>query len=142
MPPPSAHRIYVLTLASALRRAGHDVRFFASVGSAAVRLDPDRVPLQSDGADGARRGVAGQLLRWATLGTGKGWRYARACHRQLGEVDVIHEHFGLLQRGGVWLRRWTGVPYVLHVHSDDLDELRLTHGGPPFPFSAALRMQC
>jgi glycosyltransferase involved in cell wall biosynthesis len=50
------------------------------------------------------------------------YRMAEAGRRQLRGYDLIHERFNLLAMGGAWASRKLGIPFVLEVNADLLEQ--------------------
>lgn len=50
------------------------------------------------------------------------YRTFDACRQNLQDHDVIHERYNLLAFGGAWASRKLGIPYVLEVNADLLEE--------------------
>jgi glycosyltransferase involved in cell wall biosynthesis len=68
-------------------------------------------------------------LKLPYLGIFDSFRIFDACRRNLRGHDVIHERYNLLSFGGAMAGRKLGIPYVLEVNADLLEE-RQAHGNP------------
>lgn len=113
-------RVHIASLTDALCTRGHEV----------VMCGPD------DGGDGkldasSRRGAAALLP--APLYEGAEYGYSFPAYRRLAAVasrsapDILYERYNLFFHAGVWLKRKTGLPFVLEVNAP-LAQERADHG--------------
>src|SRR5262245_16515160 len=125
LPENLGHRIYILALAAALRRAGHDLTIL-NLGDAATHSVTAHGAIDIPVSGGRRFALRAMesasrrlspLPEHINLGMIDSLRFADACRRMLEHCDVLHEHAGLLQWGGAQAARGLRRPYVLHVHS-------------------------
>lgn len=70
-----------------------------------------------------------KALRLPYLALFDSYRIYDAARHNLRGFDVIHERYNLLAFGGAWASRRMGIPYVLEVNSDLLEE-REAQGTP------------
>jgi glycosyltransferase involved in cell wall biosynthesis len=61
-------------------------------------------------------------LRFPYLALFDSYRMAEASHINLKGFDLIHERFNLLALGGAWASKKLGIPFVLEVNADLLEQ--------------------
>ena len=138
---PQAAQIHIYHTMRGLQRAGHKVSLLALQGRQ-VLCTPDLQVFKSD-----ERAIShyGQL-EWSGTAVFKGlesgirrlqselhfpylalfdsYRMAEAGSINLKGYDLIHERFNLLALGGAWASKKLGVPFVLEVNADLLEQRR------------------
>ena len=136
---PLAAQIHIYHTIRGLQQAGHLVSLIALQGRQVLHTQDLQVFRQAErSADdycdtgwsgtalfklvesGVRRLQA--VLRLPYLGLFDSLRMAAACSINLKGYDLIHERFNLLALGGAWASRKLGIPFVLEVNADLLEQ--------------------
>ncbi len=122
-----------------LQRAGHQVTLVALQGRQ-VLCTQDLLIFKSEpqlASDYARLGLSGtplfkgfesgvrrlqSELRLPYLALFDSYRMGEAGSRNVKGFDLIHERFNLLSLGGVWASRKLGIPLILEVNADLLEQ--------------------
>lgn len=136
---PLAAQIHIYHTMRGLQRAGHKVSLLALQGRQ-VLFTEDLQVFKSDqltsshysqaGLSGARpfkwfeSGVRRlqNLLHFPYLALFDSYRMAESCALNLKGYDLIHERFNLLALGGALASRKLGIPFVLEVNADLLEQ--------------------
>jgi glycosyltransferase involved in cell wall biosynthesis len=136
---PFAVQLHIYHQLHGLQQAGHRAALVALQGRSVLCTDSLRV-FQSDGltaGDFGKLGLSGSKLfklfesavrrvqrelSLPYLALFDSYRTYDACRRKLKGYDVIHERYNLLAMGGAWASRRLGIPYVLEVNADLLEE--------------------
>jgi glycosyltransferase involved in cell wall biosynthesis len=122
-----------------LKRKGHEVTLLALQGRQVLctrdlhAFKTDKLPAR----EYARLGLSGNSL-FKRLESGirrlqsefhapylalfDSYRMAESASINLGGIDLIHERYNLLALGGAWASRKLGVPFVLEVNADLLEQ--------------------
>ncbi len=129
---PSASVLHIQAVVRALGRQGHSVRTVTLDGTRARWSDdldsweicpaPPRAPL-ARGFESVVRGLQGRL-HLPYLNLFESDRFARACTSCLAGCDVLYERYWLMNAGGVLAARRLGIPIVLEVNGDVLEEYK------------------
>jgi glycosyltransferase involved in cell wall biosynthesis len=132
--------VHIKAIIRYLRQAGHQVTF--------VALKPARRVICTDEVTDDREALVGwtnnrlfrllesavrraqRVLRLPYLALFDSLRFYDACIHNLRGYDVFHERFTRLSIGGVLAARRLGVPIVLEVNADTLDEWDSFGQGP------------
>jgi glycosyltransferase involved in cell wall biosynthesis len=115
--------VHIEEMIAAMRRLGHEV----------VVVAPKAAQSSAFGSDGGLAARIKQLLPGA-LYEALELGYSLYAYRRLKQAylahrpDVLYERYNLFFLPGLWLKRRTGVPYILEVNSPLADE-RAAHGG-------------
>lgn len=136
---PQAAQLHIFHTIRGLQRAGHDVTLLALQGRDVLYtgdlevFSRDKVPATHY----ASQGLSGSLLfkrfesgvrrlqsavHFPYLALFDSFRMAEAGIRHLKGFDLIHERFNLLALGGAWASKRLGVPFVLEVNADLLEQ--------------------
>lgn len=136
---PFAVQLHIYHQIHALQQAGHQVSLLALQGRQVLctrNLHVFRHKELSD-RDFGKLGLSGAKLfkvvesairrmqvafRLPYLAVIDSYRTCDACCRNLQGYDLIHERYNLLAFGGAWASRRLGIPYVLEVNADLLEE--------------------
>ncbi len=136
---PQAAQLHIFHTIRGLQQAGHEVTLFALQGREVLCtgdlrvFEQDSLPAThyaSTGLSGTRwfkRFESGvrrlqSILRFPYLALFDSFRMAEAGFRHLKGFDLIHERFNLLALGGAWASRRLGIPFVLEVNADLLEQ--------------------
>jgi glycosyltransferase involved in cell wall biosynthesis len=143
---PKAAQLHIHHTIRGLQEAGHDVTLLALQGRQ-VLCTEDLQVFRADGLPGRHyaglgitgsawfRGFESGVRRLQTtfhlpyLALFDSYRMAEAASIHLTGFDLIHERFNLLALGGAWASRRLGIPYVLEVNADLLEQ-RKFKGSP------------
>ena len=138
---PQAAQLHIYHTIRGLQRAGHGVTLLALQGRQVLCTQDLRV-FESDtrfASHYGRLGLSGtglfkrfessgrrlqSELRLPYLAWFDSYRMMEAGCNNLRGVDLIHERFNLLALGGAWASRRLGVPFVLEVNADLLEQRR------------------
>lgn len=138
---PQAAQLHIYHTIRGLHKAGHEVTLVALQGRR-VLCTGDLEVFNSDklpASQFAQLGLSGSSLFKAFesgvrrlqselhlpyLALFDSYRMAEAGHRNLHGFDLIHERFNLLSLGGAWSSRKLGIPFVLEVNADLLEQRR------------------
>ncbi len=136
---PQAAQLHIYHTILGLQRAGHQVTLLALQGRQVLCTGD----LQVFKSDKALPGSYGQLgltgsglfkllessvrrlqsgLHLPYLALFDSYRMAEAAFQNLKGFDLIHERFNLLALGGAWASRKLGIPFVLEVNADLLEQ--------------------
>jgi glycosyltransferase involved in cell wall biosynthesis len=136
---PRAAQLHIYHTIRGLHQAGHDVTLLALQGRQVLCTKDLRV-FKSDKLSAGhygRQGLSGSALfklfesgvrRLQTefhlpyLALFDSYRMAEASSKNLRGFDLIHERFNLLALGGAWASRRLGIPFVLEVNADLLEQ--------------------
>jgi glycosyltransferase involved in cell wall biosynthesis len=136
---PQAAQLHIYHTIHGLQQAGHQVTLMALQGREVLCTD-DLQLFRSDlrvsnnyaglGLSGTRpfkqleSGLrrAQSALRLPYLALFDSYRLAEAGRRQLKGFDLIHERFNMMALGGAWASRTLGIPFVLEVNADLLEQ--------------------
>jgi glycosyltransferase involved in cell wall biosynthesis len=136
---PQAAQLHIYHTIRGLQQAGHDVTLLALQGRQVLFTEDlqvfktDRLPashyagLGTSGTGLFRRFESG-VRRFQTtfhlpyLALFDSYRVAEAGSIHLTGFDLIHERFNLLALGGAWASRRLGIPFVLEVNADLLEQ--------------------
>jgi glycosyltransferase involved in cell wall biosynthesis len=136
---PQAAQIHIYNTIHGLQRAGHKVSLLALQGRQVLYTDDLRV-FRSDQLTASHYGQAGMSgtvpFQWFESGIRRlqtaahlpylalfdSYRMAEAGYINLKGYDLIHERFNLLSLGGAWASRKLGIPFVLEVNADLLEQ--------------------
>jgi glycosyltransferase involved in cell wall biosynthesis len=138
---PQAAQLHMYHTIRGLQRAGHEVALLALQGRQVLCTKDLQVfrsgPLQPghygqlglSGTDLFRRFESGvrrlqSELHLPYLALFDSYRMAEAGSINLKGYDLIHERFNLLALGGAWASRKLGIPLVLEVNADLLEQRR------------------
>jgi glycosyltransferase involved in cell wall biosynthesis len=138
---PQAAQIHIYHTMRGLQHAGHQVSLLALQGRQ-VLCTPDLQVFKNDGRTTSHYGQLG----WSGTSVFKGfesgirrlqselhfpymalfdsYRMAEAGSINLKGYDLIHERFNLLALGGAWASKKLGIPFVLEVNADLLEQRR------------------
>ncbi|MEX2030622.1 MAG: glycosyltransferase family 4 protein [Anaerolineales bacterium] len=143
---PFAVQVHIYHQIHGLQQAGHHVNLLALQGrrvlcTSNLQVFKDNHPPESDygklGLSGTKafkvvesaiRRVQAEL-KIPYLALFDSYRTYDACSQNLQSHDVIHERYNLLAFGGAWASRRLGIPYILEVNADMLEE-RQAQGNP------------
>jgi glycosyltransferase involved in cell wall biosynthesis len=138
---PQAAQVHIYHTMQGLQRAGHHVSLLALQGRQ-VLFTPDLQVFKSDertSAHYSRLGASGTFaferfesgirrlqseLHFPYLALFDSYRMAEAGTRNLKGYNLIHERFNLLALGGAWASKKLGIPFVLEVNADLLEQRR------------------
>jgi glycosyltransferase involved in cell wall biosynthesis len=143
---PHAAQLHIYHTIRGLQEVGHEVTLLALQGRRVLcttdlqvfktdnLLDSHYGQLGLSGTVPFRRFESGvrrlqSELRLPYLALFDSYRMAEASYKNLKGFDLIHERFNLLALGGVWASRRLGIPYVLEVNADSLEQ-RKFKGAP------------
>jgi glycosyltransferase involved in cell wall biosynthesis len=136
---PQAAQLHIYHTLRGLQQAGHEAALVALQGRRVLCTQDLRVfqveclPSEHD----ARLGLSGAApfqavesgirrlqseLRLPYLALFDSIRMAEAGSRNLRGIDLIHERFNLLALGGAWASKRLGVPFILEVNADLLEQ--------------------
>ena len=136
---PQAAQLHIYHTMRGLQQAGHEVKLLALRGRQILYTND----LHIFSSDNLHDGHYGQLgfsgtalfkrfeslirriqseLSFPYLALFDSYRVAEAANRNLKGIDLIHERFNLLALGGVWASRKLGIPLVLEVNADLLEQ--------------------
>ncbi|HET6598295.1 MAG TPA: glycosyltransferase family 4 protein [Anaerolineales bacterium] len=136
---PQAAQIHIYHTMHGLQRAGHEVSLLALQGRQ-VLCTPDLQVFKNDERDGGHYGQLGwsgtagfkgfesgirrlqSELHFPYLALFDSYRMAEAGKINLKGYDLIHERFNLLALGGAWASKKLGLPFVLEVNADLLEQ--------------------
>lgn len=137
---PGAAQLHILHTLRSLRRRGHQVALLANQRKQRVLLSEEFNELIPSTPDSyAELGLSGttpfrraesSIRRIQTavgfpyMGLFDSFRMYDACQRNLAEFDILHERYNLLSIGGVLASIRLGVPFVLEVNADLLEQRR------------------
>jgi glycosyltransferase involved in cell wall biosynthesis len=138
---PHAAQIHIYHTMRGLQRAGHKVSLLA-LQRRQVLCTPDLEIFRSEERTASHYGQLGwsgtaafqrlesgirrlqSLLRFPYLALFDSYRMAEAAYLNLKGYDLIHERFNLLALGGAWASKKLGIPFVLEVNADLLEQRR------------------
>jgi len=138
---PQAAQIHIYHTMRGLQRAGHNVSLLALQGRQ-VLFTPDLQVFKSEERSASQYGQLGRSgtgvfkgfesgirrlqseLHFPYLALFDSYRMAEAGRINLKGCDLIHERFNLLALGGAWASRKLGIPFVLEVNADLLEQRR------------------
>jgi glycosyltransferase involved in cell wall biosynthesis len=138
---PQAAQIHIYHTMRGLQRAGHNVSLLALQGRQ-VLFTPDLQVFKSDERTARHYGQLGwsgtapfkvfesgirriqSELQLPYLAMFDSYRMAEAGSINLKGYDLIHERFNLLALGGAWASKKLGIPFVLEVNADLLEQRR------------------
>ena len=138
---PQAAQIHIYHTMRGLQRAGHKVSLLALQGRQ-VLFTPDLQVFKSDERTVSHYGQLGwsgtapfkvfesgirrlqSELQLPYLALFDSYRMAEAGSINLKGHDLIHERFNLLALGGAWASKKLGIPFVLEVNADLLEQRR------------------
>ena len=138
---PQAAQIHIYHTMRGLQRAGHKVSLLALQGRE-VLFTPDLQVFKSDERTASHYGQLGvsktvpfklfesgirrlqSELQLPYLALFDSYRMAEAAAINLKGYDLIHERFNLLALGGAWASKKLGIPFVLEVNADLLEQRR------------------
>jgi glycosyltransferase involved in cell wall biosynthesis len=136
---PQAAQLHIYHTIRGLQQAGHQVNLVALQGRQVLCTQDLRV-FKSDRqltSDYARLGLSGTSsfkliesgvrrlqseLRLPYLALFDSYRMGEAGSKNLKTFDLIHERFNLLSLGGVWASKKLGIPLILEVNADLLEQ--------------------
>jgi glycosyltransferase involved in cell wall biosynthesis len=136
---PQAAQLHIYHTIRGLQQAGHRVILVALQGREVLCTQELQV-FKSDrqlASDYAQLGLSGTTpfklvesgvrrlqaeLRLPYLALFDSYRMGEAGSKNLKAFDLIHERFNLLSLGGVWASRKLGIPLVLEVNADLLEQ--------------------
>ncbi len=136
---PHAAQLHIYHTIHGLQRAGHQVTLLALQGRQ-VLCTQDLQVFKSDkllASHYAQLGLSGTALfkRFESsvrrlqselhlpyLALFDSYRLGEAGYKNLKGFDLIHERFNLLASGGAWASRKLGIPFVLEVNADLLEQ--------------------
>jgi len=136
---PNAAQLHIYHTIRGLQQAGHEVALLALQGRQVLftrdlqAFKSDKLPASHYGQmglsgsalfkrfeSGARRIQSG--LHFPYLALFDSYRMAEAGSINLKGFDLIHERFNLLALGGAWASKRRGIPFVLEVNADLLEQ--------------------
>jgi glycosyltransferase involved in cell wall biosynthesis len=138
---PQAAQIHIYHTMRGLQRAGHKVSLLALQGRQ-VLFTPDLQVFKNDERTASQYGQLGvsktvpfklfesgirrlqSELQLPYLALFDSYRMAEAAAINLKGYDLIHERFNLLALGGAWASKKLGIPFVLEVNADLLEQRR------------------
>jgi glycosyltransferase involved in cell wall biosynthesis len=143
---PQAAQLHIYHTIRGLQRAGHEVTLLALQDRQVLRtkdlhvfksdklLPRHYAPLGLSGTGMFKQFESGirrlqSELHLPYLGLFDSFRMAEAGSINLKAFDLIHERFNLLALGGAWASRKLGIPFVLEVNADLLEQ-RKFKGNP------------
>jgi glycosyltransferase involved in cell wall biosynthesis len=136
---PQAAQLHIYHTIRGLQRAGHEISLLA-LQRRDVLFTTDLQIFHSDkllASHYAHLGLSGTApfkrfesgvrrlqseLHFPYLALFDSYRMAEAGYINLKGYDLIHERFNLLALGGVWASRKLGIPFVLEVNADLLEQ--------------------
>jgi glycosyltransferase involved in cell wall biosynthesis len=136
---PQAAQLHIYHTIRGLQRTGHEVTLLALQGRH-ILCTQDLQVFQSDkllASHYGRLGLSGNaLFKWFESGARRlqselhlpylalfdSYRMAEAGSINLKGFDLIHERFNLLALGGAWASKKLGIPFVLEVNADLLEQ--------------------
>lgn len=136
---PQAAQLHIYHTMRGLQRAGHEVTLVA-LQERQVLCTQDLQVFKSDRqltSDYARLGLSGTIpfklfesgvrrlqseLRLPYLALFDSYRMGEAGSKNLRGFDIIHERFNLLSLGGAWASKKLGIPLILEVNADLLEQ--------------------
>jgi hypothetical protein len=136
---PHAAQLHIYYTMRGLQQAGHQVTLLALQGRQ-VLCTKDLQIFKSDKRLASHYGQLGlsgtRLFKWLESGIRRlqselylpylalfdSHRIAEASFINLKGFDLIHERFNLLALGGAWASRKLGIPFVLEVNADLLEQ--------------------
>jgi glycosyltransferase involved in cell wall biosynthesis len=136
---PQAAQLHIYHTIRGLQQTGHEVTLLALQGRQ-VLCTQDLQVFQSDkllASHYGRLGLSGTaLFKWFESGARRlqselhlpylalfdSYRMAEAGAINLKGFDLIHERFNLLALGGAWASKKLGIPFVLEVNADLLEQ--------------------
>lgn len=136
---PQAAQLHIYHTIHGLQQAGHQVSLLALQGRQALYTD-DLDVFKSDERLASHYGQLGlsgtalfkgfesgvrrlqSELRFPYLALFDSYRTAEAGYKNLKGIDLIHERFNLLALGGAWASKKLGIPFVLEVNADLLEQ--------------------
>lgn len=136
---PQAAQLHIYHTIHGLQEAGHEVSLLALQGRQVLWTNDLQVfksdklpatyyaPLGLSGTAGFKRFESGvrrlqTAFKLPYLALFDSYRMAEAGRKHLKGFDVIHERFNLLALGGAWASRRLGIPFVLEVNADLLEQ--------------------
>jgi glycosyltransferase involved in cell wall biosynthesis len=139
---PQAAQLHIFHTIQGLQQAGHEVTLLALQGRQVLctedlevfkndkRLPSHYASLGLSGNSLFKRFESGirrlqSIVHFPYLALFDSYRMAEAGVRHLKGVDLIHERFNLLALGSVWASRRLGIPFVLEVNADLLEQRKL-----------------
>ena len=138
---PLAAQIHIYHTMQGLQCAGHQVSLLALQGRQ-VLFTPDLQVFKSSERTASHFGQTGwsgttmfkrfesgvrrlqNVLHIPYLALFDSYRMAQAGYINLKGYDLIHERFNLLALGGAWASKKLGIPFVLEVNADLLEQRR------------------
>ena len=138
---PQAAQLHIYHTMRGLQRAGHKVSLLALQGRR-VLCTQDLQVFESDQLTASHYGQTGwsgtavfkrfesgirrlqSILHFPYLALFDSYRMAEAGYINLKGYHLIHERFNLLALGGAWASRKLGIPFVLEVNADLLEQRR------------------
>jgi glycosyltransferase involved in cell wall biosynthesis len=135
----NAAQLHIYHTIGGLQHVGHEVTLLALQGRQ-VLCTQDLGVFNSDRLQAShygRLGLSGTaLFKWIESGIRRlqgrlrfpylalfdSYRMAEAGYKNLQGFNVIHERFNLLALGGAWASRKLGIPFVLEVNADLLEQ--------------------
>ena len=138
---PHAAQIHIYHTMRGMQHAGHKVSLLALQGRRVLftqdlqvftseRLTDDHFGQTGWSGTDVFKGIESGLrrlqseLRLPYLALFDSYRMAEAGHINLKGFHLIHERFNLLALGGAWASRKLGIPFVLEVNADLLEQRR------------------
>ena len=136
---PHAAQLHIYHTIHGLQQAGHDVSLLALQGRQ-VLYTKDLQVFKTDKPPASQYGQLGwsgtSLFKWLESGLRRlqrqlhipylalfdSCRMAEASVINLKGFDLIHERFNLLSLGGAWASKRLGIPFVLEVNADLLEQ--------------------
>ena len=143
---PNAAQLHMYHTIRGLQRTGHEVTLLALQGRQ-VLCTKDLQVFKSDRLPASQYGQLGwsgtPLFKWFESGVRRlqsglhlpylalfdSYRIAEAGSINLKGFDLIHERFNLFALGGAWASKKLGIPFVLEVNADLLEQ-RKFKGNP------------
>jgi hypothetical protein len=119
----AGHEVTLLTLQGRQVLCTNDLQVFTSdklPASHYARLGVSGTAVFKGFESGVRRLQKGLHLPYLALFDS--YRLAEASRHHLKGFDLIHERFNLLALGGAWTSRKLGIPFVLEVNADLLEQ--------------------